>query len=57
VKKFSVVVRVEYTIELDDIDAESAEEQARKLFRQGSIRRFQGAEIDSVQADEMGPEL
>lgn len=55
-KKYSVVVRVEYVIELEAEDPESAEEEARKLFSRGSLRQFQMAEIDSVQADEMGPE-
>lgn len=55
-KKYSVVVRAEYTIELNATDAEAAEERARELFTWGSIRLFQSGEIDSVQANEMGPE-
>lgn len=53
-KKYSVIVRVEYTIELEAEDPESAEEEARELYHKGLHRRFQMAEIDSVQADEMG---
>ena len=54
-KKYSVVVRVEYVFEVEDFDAEAAETQARKLFERGSLRLAVGAEIDSVQADEMAP--
>jgi hypothetical protein len=53
-KRYSVVVRAEYTIELEAEDPESAEAEAEMLFRRGSIRRFQSGDIDSVQADEMG---
>lgn len=48
------MVRVEYTFEVEAEDADAAEERARTLYERGSIRLATGAEIDSVQADEMG---
>lgn len=53
-KKFSVVVRVEYIIELEAEDSDAAEARAEELFKRGSTRLFQSADVESVQADEMG---
>lgn len=55
-KKFSVVVRVNYIFEVKAKDEAEAEKRARKLYNRGSLRLADSAKIDCVFADEMGPE-
>ncbi len=54
-KKWSVIVRVEYEFEVEAEDQESAEERARELYHRGSLRLATAAEVDSVEAAEAGP--